>query len=91
MGEWTPGRWELSMFCRSVGNYFDLLGHQSLHLSVLEIGADAGGAASTIMQVLGGTENDVPRFERYTYTDISNANFDHVKETVESGLRAKDD
>lgn len=69
------------MFCRSVGNYFDLLEHQSLHLSVLEIGADTGGAAPTIMQVSGGTEDDVPRFERYTYTDISNANLDHVKET----------
>ncbi len=64
----------------AVGKYFELLGHQNPHLSILEIGAGTGGAVSTIMQALGGTEDDVPRFEKYTYTDISNNNFDQIKE-----------
>lgn len=65
---------------RAVGKYLELLGHKNPYLSVLEIGAEAGGAASTIMQALSGTEEEVARFERYTYTNASTEIFESVKE-----------
>ena len=53
---------------------------ESTLVYIREISAGTGGAVSTIMQALGGTEDDVPRFEKYTYTDISNNNFHHMNE-----------
>ena len=35
---------------------------------------------STIVQAIGGTEDDVPRFGRYTYTEIGNNDSDYIKE-----------
>ena len=64
----------------AVGRYFELLGHQNPYLSILEISTGTGGALSTIMQALGGTKDDVPRFERYTYTEVGNNDSDHIKE-----------
>ena len=63
---------------RALSKYLELLGHKNPHLSVLEIGAEAGGTASTIMQALSGTEEEVARFERYTYTNVSNESFEDV-------------
>ena len=65
---------------RALSNYLKLLGHKNPHLSVLEIGAEAGGAASTIMQALSCTEEEVARFARYTYTSVSNESFKDVEE-----------
>ena len=66
----------------ALSTYLEMLGHKNPHLSVLEIGAEAGGAASTIMQALGGTEEEIPHLEKYTYTDISNESFEDTKETL---------
>ena len=65
---------------RALSRYLQLLGHKNPYLSVLEIGAGAGGALSNIMQALSGTEGDVTRLERYTYTNVSNEDFEGVKE-----------
>ena len=65
---------------RALSKYLELLGHKNPHLSVLEMGPEAGGSASTIMQALSGTEEEVARFERYTYTNVSNESFEDVKE-----------
>ena len=67
---------------RALSKYLELLGHKNPHLSVLEIDAEAGGAASTIMQALSCTEEEVARFERYTYTSVSNESFKDVEERL---------
>ena len=64
----------------ALNKYLQLLAHKNPYLSVLEIGAEAGGASSSIMQALSGTEEEVARFERYTYTNVSNEIFEGVKE-----------
>ncbi len=67
---------------RALKKYFELLGHKNPYLSVLEIGAQAGGAASTIMQGLSDTEEKFAHFEKYTYTDVSNEGFEDAKERL---------
>ena len=65
---------------RALGRYLELLGHKNPYCSVLEIGAEAEGAASTIMQALSGSDEEVAHFERYTYTNASTESFEGVKE-----------
>ena len=65
---------------QSLAKYLSLLGHKNPHLSILEIGAADDGATSTILQALGGSEDEIPRIERYTYTDVSKDGFDQAKE-----------
>ena len=68
----------------ALGKYLELLGHKNPHQSILEISAERGGAASIILQALGGTDDEVPQFGTYTYTDISSANFNDLKERFPS-------
>ena len=65
---------------RAISKYLQLMAHKNPYLSVLEIGAEAGGASSDIMQAVSGTEEEVARFERYTYTNVSDEDFEGVKE-----------
>ena len=70
---------------RALNRYLKLLGHKNPHLSVLEMGSEAGGAPSTIMRALIGTEEEVAHFERYTYTNVSNESFEEAKERFPAG------
>ncbi|KAL6715297.1 hypothetical protein ACLMJK_007562 [Lecanora helva] len=69
---------------RALRSYLELLGHKNPHLSILEVGAEAGGALSSIIQALSGTEEEVARFERYTYTSVSNESFGDVEKRFAS-------
>jgi len=67
---------------QSAAKYFNVLGHKNPHLAILEIGAGTGGATLPLMQALGGADEDLPRFARYDFTDISSGFFDAAKEKL---------
>ena len=63
--------------------YVDLLAHKDANMSVLEIGAGTGGASAAVLQALGPSspsdKHSTPRFQEYTYTDISAGFFEEAK------------
>ena len=76
----------LGISYRKVAAYIDLLAHKNPNLRVLEIGAGTGAATNSILETLdfaseGATD---PRFNLYTYTDISPAFFKDAKEQFSS-------
>ncbi|KAL9617149.1 MAG: hypothetical protein Q9160_008046 [Pyrenula sp. 1 TL-2023] len=70
--------------------YVDMLAHKNPSMDILEIGAGTGGATGPILQRLSGyrdrTDNniDIPRYERYTFTDISPSFFEKARQTFEA-------
>ena len=71
-------------------SYVDLLAHKNPAMNILEVGAGTGSATSKIIDLLtdySGREDDradIPRFEKYTFTDISPAFFEKAKERFAS-------
>jgi NADPH:quinone reductase-like Zn-dependent oxidoreductase/SAM-dependent methyltransferase len=63
-----------------LGKYITLLSHKHPNLRFLEIGAGTGGATLPILQALGGNKEAYPRFEDYTYTDISSGFFEKAQD-----------
>lgn len=60
--------------------YLKKLAHQNPQLSILEVGADQGGATQTLLEALGGDSAErVPRFGHYVYTDKSGNSFETAK------------
>ena len=64
--------------------YVDLLAHKNPHMTILEIGAGFGHATWPILQSLGGSENDVPRFGKYDFTDINGDFFEVASEKLKA-------
>ena len=65
-----------------VERYVDALAHKNSGLKVLEIGAGTGGATELILQTLmrqSAESGGSPRFEEYTYTDISPSFFEKAR------------
>jgi acyl transferase domain-containing protein/NADPH:quinone reductase-like Zn-dependent oxidoreductase len=60
--------------------YINLLAHKNPHLRILELGAGTGGASFVILNALGGSEGNLPRFASYDYTDISTGFFEKARE-----------
>ena len=51
--------------------HIKMLEHRNSYMSILEISTKAGARASTILHIVSGTEEEVARFERYTYKSPS--------------------
>ncbi|KAI0382791.1 putative polyketide synthase [Hypomontagnella monticulosa] len=60
--------------------YISMLSHKDPSLKYLEIGAGTGGATVPILNALGGGNGTYPRFESYTYTDISSGFFEKAEQ-----------
>ncbi|KAI1102916.1 putative polyketide synthase [Jackrogersella minutella] len=60
--------------------YISMLSHKDPSLKYLEIGAGTGGATVPILNALGGGKGTYPRFESYTYTDISSGFFEKAEQ-----------
>ncbi|KAL8855884.1 MAG: hypothetical protein Q9178_007504 [Gyalolechia marmorata] len=69
---------------QKISAFVDLSAHKNPNQFILEIGAGTGGATGPILNVLGppdmADENGTPRYEQYTYTDISAGFFQDAKE-----------
>ena len=71
----------LSQSYQQAAVYIGLLAHKNPHLNILEIGAGTGGATYPILQTLGGdTDDKLPRFANYDFTDISVGFFEKAME-----------
>lgn len=70
--------------------YVDLVAHKNPSMDILEIGAGTGGATVPILECLSGHANHtnemntIPRYKRYTFTDVSPAFFEKARETLKS-------
>lgn len=65
--------------------YTELLAHKNPNMRILEIGAGTGGASLPLLQALGGggaTDGTTPRFESYTFTDISIGYFEKARQKL---------
>lgn len=65
--------------------YAELLAHKNPNMRILEIGAGTGGASLPLLQALGGGGADdgtTPRFESYTFTDISVGYFEKARQKL---------
>ncbi|KAI2933105.1 hypothetical protein CBS147320_1624 [Aspergillus niger] len=62
--------------------FMDLLAHKNSKLDILEIGAGTGSGTQQILSALGKQGNDkgvTPRYQSYTFTDISPGFFEKAK------------
>lgn len=70
--------------------YVDMLAHKNPSMDILEVGAGTGGATGPILECLSrytgrsDDNTDIPRYERYTFTDISPAFFEKAKQAFEA-------
>lgn len=62
--------------------YVELMAHKNPNMKILEIGAGTGGASLPILEALGGSNGTAPRFESYTFTDISVGYFEKAREKL---------
>ena len=67
---------------QAAAKYIDLLGHKNPHLRVLEVGSGTGGATLPLLHALGGANDDLPRFSKWEFTDISSGFFDTAKDKL---------
>jgi len=63
--------------------FIKLLGNKNPLLNILEIGAGTGGATLPILEALSGTDNSLPNFANYDFTDLSPAFFEKAAEKLE--------
>ncbi|KAK4506626.1 hypothetical protein PRZ48_000358 [Zasmidium cellare] len=69
--------------------FIDLLAHKNPSLSVLEIGAGTGAVTKHVLEVLTnyttspGQEADIPRYAKYTFSDISPAFFEAARQAFQ--------
>jgi Polyketide synthase dehydratase len=59
--------------------WFDLKGHKSPYMRVIEIGAGTASATVPVLEQLGGRNGETPRFSQWTFTDISTGWFQNAK------------
>ncbi|KGO37540.1 Acyl transferase/acyl hydrolase/lysophospholipase [Penicillium expansum] len=59
--------------------YATLLSNKNPNMEVLEIGAGTGGATESILEAMGGNNGRYPRFQSYTFTDISSGFFEQAQ------------
>ncbi len=68
---------------QKIAAYVDLLAHKNPSLSILEIGAGTGSATKQVLDALQPQvkphEQGTPRYDQYTYTDISPGFFEEAK------------
>ena len=64
--------------------YIDLIGHKIPHMTILEIGAQFGNVTLPILQALGGVGDQIPRFEKYDFTDVNGNLFEATKENLKA-------
>jgi Polyketide synthase dehydratase len=62
-----------------VRNWFDLKGHKSPYMRVIEIGAGTASATVPVLEQLGGRNGETPRFSQWTFTDISTGWFQNAE------------
>ncbi|KAF9875052.1 hypothetical protein CkaCkLH20_07318 [Colletotrichum karsti] len=62
--------------------YVELMAHKNPNMKILEIGGGTGGASLPVLQALGGSNGTPPRFESYTFTDISVGYFEKAREKL---------
>ncbi|KAK4118277.1 putative polyketide synthase [Parathielavia appendiculata] len=62
--------------------YIGQLAHKNPNMKILEIGAGTGGASLPVLEALGGNHGTAPRFESYTFTDISIGYFEKAQEKL---------
>lgn len=62
--------------------FVELLAHQNPNMRILEVGAGTGGASLPVLAALGGAHGTAPRFESYTFTDISAGYFERAREKL---------
>jgi NADPH:quinone reductase-like Zn-dependent oxidoreductase/acyl transferase domain-containing protein len=67
--------------------YLDLLSYKNPHLKILEIGAGTGGATKLMLNTLCPDGEDIRKFGRYTFTDVSHSFFHTARE--ELGTKAE--
>ncbi|KAL9069203.1 MAG: hypothetical protein Q9157_006247 [Trypethelium eluteriae] len=76
------GLWNIYKYCQEVwdcSRFFELLGHATPTLKVLEIGAGTGGTTASVLKDLVGPSG-ARMYSRYDYTDISAGFFVAAKE-----------
>jgi polyketide synthase-like dehydratase family protein len=59
--------------------WFDLKGHKSPYMRVIEIGAGTASATVPVLEQLGSRNGEMPRFSQWTFTDISTGWFQNAK------------
>ncbi|KAM7215806.1 polyketide synthase [Rhypophila decipiens] len=62
--------------------YVGQLAHKNPNMKILEIGGGTGGASLPVLEALGGNHGTSPRFESYTFTDISVGYFEKAQEKL---------
>ena len=61
--------------------FIQLLSHTSPTMNILEVGAGTGGTTQTFLKdLVDNTEFDYPRYQLYTFTDISDGFFSQAKQ-----------
>lgn len=65
-------------------HYAEILSNKNPNMKVLEIGAGTGGATAPILSAFDGNNGRYPKFDSYTFTDISSGFFE------EAGTKFKD-
>ncbi|KAB8221196.1 hypothetical protein BDV33DRAFT_202677 [Aspergillus novoparasiticus] len=69
----------------SAASFIDKMADQKPHMNILEIGAGTGAATLPFIHTLGGGDTKkVPRFNRYDFTDVSDATLNEAKEKFKS-------
>jgi acyl transferase domain-containing protein/SAM-dependent methyltransferase len=64
-------------------NWFDLQGHKSPGMKIIEIGAGTGSMTLPVLQILSKSSGSMPRLSSYCFTDISPSFFEKASETFE--------
>ncbi|KZF20978.1 hypothetical protein L228DRAFT_284065 [Xylona heveae TC161] len=59
--------------------YAEILSNKNPNMKVLEIGGGTGGATAPILAAMGGSNGRYPRFNSYTFTDISSGFFEEAE------------
>ncbi|KAI9831662.1 MAG: hypothetical protein M1819_004728 [Sarea resinae] len=59
-------------------HYTSLLANKNPNMDILEIGGGTGGATESILEALGGNNGRYPKFNSYTFTDISSGFFEQA-------------
>ena len=66
--------------------YVDRVAHKRPDVRILEVGAGTGGTTLPLLQMLGGHQGTSPRFNSYTFTDISTGFFEKAQSKFKDWL-----
>lgn len=67
-----------------VAQLINNIAHENPNMRILEIGAGTGGTTLPILEKLGGTLGQTPRFQDYVFTDISSGFFENAQEKLKA-------